>query len=92
MASPKQSGNGSGTEIKELMQAIEEDPQLEIALDLEAKSVRHGAQTLGFELNEAVRTSLVAGKWDSTALLMANKRAVRETAQSIPYLRAFQRL
>ena len=81
-----------GAEIKALMQAIEADPQLQIELDLEAKSVRYGDHTLGFELNEAVRTSLVAGKWDSTALLMANKRAVRETAQSIPYLRAFQRL
>jgi len=77
-------------QIKDLMQAIETDPRLEVELDLEAKVVRYGAHAPGFELDEAIRTSLVAGKWDSTAILMANEAAVRERAQSIPYLTAFQ--
>ena len=77
-------------EIKDLMQAIEDDPQLEIELDLEAKVVRFGAHALGFALDEAVRSSLVQGKWDSTAILMANEAAVGERARTIPYLNAFQ--
>ena len=77
-------------EIKDLMQAIEEDPQLEIEVDMEAKAVRHGDREVVFELEEGVRTSLVEGKWDSTGLLMANEGAVRERARSIPYLSDFQ--
>jgi len=77
-------------EVKALMQAIEADPQLEIVMDLEAKVVRYDGREVGFELNEGVRVSLVAGKWDSTALLRENEEAVRKTALRIPYMNQFQ--
>ena len=72
-----------------LMQAVEEDPQIGLEIDLEALEIRVGGEVLKCAMPDGVRQSLIAGTWDTTGVLLANKVAIRETADSIPYMNHF---
>jgi 3-isopropylmalate/(R)-2-methylmalate dehydratase small subunit len=51
----------SQEDVEALWKAIEEDPSLEVAVDLEAKEVRYGAVTLTFEIDDYTRWRLLEG-------------------------------
>jgi len=48
-------------EVEALWKAIEEDPSLEVTVDLEAKEIRYGAVTLTFEIDDYTRWRLLEG-------------------------------
>jgi 3-isopropylmalate/(R)-2-methylmalate dehydratase small subunit len=48
-------------DVEALWKAIEEDPSLEVTVDLEAKEIRYGAVTLSFEIDEYTRWRLLEG-------------------------------
>lgn len=79
-------------EIQRLMDLVEEEPTVEMSLDLEQKVLKVGDATISISLPETVRTALTEGHWDSTAVLSANLQKVREVAANLPYLHGFQRL
>jgi 3-isopropylmalate/(R)-2-methylmalate dehydratase small subunit len=79
----------SPTNIQRLMDLVEEDPTAELALDLNAKSLTVGGVSIPVELPETSRSALIAGHWDSTAILAANLPKVRETAAKLPYVGGF---
>ena len=76
--------------VEKLMRIVEEDPQTELAIDLEALEIRVAGETLKCAMPEGVRRSLIAGSWDATGVLLANKEAIRKTADSIPYMSHFK--
>jgi 3-isopropylmalate/(R)-2-methylmalate dehydratase small subunit len=48
-------------DVEALWKAVEEDPALEVTVDLQAKEVRYGAVTVSFEIDDYVRWRLLEG-------------------------------
>jgi 3-isopropylmalate/(R)-2-methylmalate dehydratase small subunit len=75
------------TETIETLQAwIDEKPDGEIAIDIEAETVTYDGKTIDVEVDDAQRKALVDGIWDTTALMKSNADAIAETAASLPYV------
>jgi 3-isopropylmalate/(R)-2-methylmalate dehydratase small subunit len=51
----------SQEDVEALWKAIEEDPALEVTVDLEAKEVRYGAVTVAFHIDDYTRWRLLEG-------------------------------
>jgi 3-isopropylmalate dehydratase small subunit len=68
---------------------VENDPDLEITIDLEAKTVTAGDYVFELSINEAYRKALSEGKWDSTTLLIKNSDQVEGTIAQLSYMRNF---
>jgi len=75
--------------IQEIMKKIEDDPSLQIALDLPAGVLTVGSEEYSFTLPPAYRNALMAGTWDSTSVLLSNLDAIEKTAGSLPYVSNF---
>jgi 3-isopropylmalate/(R)-2-methylmalate dehydratase small subunit len=77
----------AGSETVETIQAfVDENPDAEIEIDVEAETVTYGDTTVGVTVDDAQRKALVDGEWDTTALMRSNQDAVRELAESLPYV------
>jgi 3-isopropylmalate/(R)-2-methylmalate dehydratase small subunit len=77
--------------ITELQAFIDEHPDTEITVDVQNETVTYGGKeteeiTVDATVNDAQRTALVEGIWDTTALMKANRQAIESTANDIPYL------
>jgi 3-isopropylmalate/(R)-2-methylmalate dehydratase small subunit len=72
-------------EIEALQDHVEQHPDTDIEVDVNAETVRYDGREIDAAVDSAQRQSLVAGEWDTTALLGANPEAVAETAASLPY-------
>ena len=70
-----------------LQEWIEAHPDSEIEIDVAAQTVTYGDTTVDVEVDDAQREKLLDGTWDRTALMRTNLDAVRETAESLPYVR-----
>jgi 3-isopropylmalate/(R)-2-methylmalate dehydratase small subunit len=79
----------SPTNIQRMMDLVEEDPEAEIAIDLQTKSLTIGGATIPIDMAETSRSALVDGHWDSTSILSANLPKTRETAAKLPYISGF---
>ena len=71
--------------IEALQEHVEEHPDTEITVDVAAETVRYDGHEIDASVDSAQRQSLVAGEWDTTALLGSNPEQVAETAASLPY-------
>ena len=76
----------SEQDIEKLMAAVEADPNVEVSVDLEQRTVKAGNVSVPFEMAEGVRSSFLLGRWDTTAELLANKDAIAATAARVPYM------
>jgi len=65
------------------------DPDVHVAVDLEAGTVTAGELSVRAILPESARHALISGEWDATALLLADYEDVRRTAARLPYLAGF---
>ncbi|MFC5367959.1 3-isopropylmalate dehydratase small subunit [Salinirubrum litoreum] len=65
---------------------VDEHPDGDIDVDVDAETVTYGDQTVDVTVDDAQRKALVDGVWDTTALMKSNAQAVRETADSLPYV------
>jgi 3-isopropylmalate/(R)-2-methylmalate dehydratase small subunit len=75
-----------GETVRELQAWIDENPDGEIAVDVETETVSFGDRAVEAAVDDSQRQLLVEGQWDTTALLGSNADAVRETARSLPYV------
>ena len=66
--------------------SIENQPDVQIVIDLVLKEVTCGSLTVPVDIPEAARQSLIEGFWDTTAQLPANQQKVHSTAAAIPYM------
>jgi 3-isopropylmalate/(R)-2-methylmalate dehydratase small subunit len=76
-------------EMEQLMKSVEEEPRTQYVIDLEAKTLTYGSQTIAIDLPETYRSALTSGSWDSTSLLRANLEQVKKTAAKLPYIGNF---
>lgn len=76
----------SRADREKLQAAVEANPQLEVTIDLEAKVVRFGSESIPFNLREGARSSLVSGTWDPLGELLEANAKVAEVMKGLPYL------
>jgi 3-isopropylmalate/(R)-2-methylmalate dehydratase small subunit len=79
----------SRQDINALMDRVEADPSLEVAVDLEAREVRVGDLTVKTEMPEGARDAFVRGTWDATGLLRDRPEEIQAIADSLPYVGDF---
>ncbi|MFC4991392.1 3-isopropylmalate dehydratase small subunit [Rubritalea tangerina] len=72
---------------EKLMQLVEQAPDQEVAVDLEAKTVRFGEEVFVMDMPDGAREALVNGKWDTIGELADNGEAIAQTAASLPYVK-----
>ncbi|PSQ25329.1 3-isopropylmalate dehydratase small subunit, partial [Halobacteriales archaeon QS_9_68_17] len=77
----------AGSETVEALQDwVDENPDGDIEVDVEAETVTYGDRTVDITVDDAQRKALVDGIWDTTALMRSNAGAVREKAEELPYV------
>ncbi|NHX36522.1 MULTISPECIES: 3-isopropylmalate dehydratase small subunit [Halolamina] len=72
-------------EIEALQDHVETHPDTEITVDVADERVSYADREIDAAVDPAQHQSLVAGEWDTTALLGSNPEQVAETAASLPY-------
>jgi len=72
--------------INALQQWVDDNPDGELEVDVEAETVRYGGNEISVSVDNAQRKALVEGIWDTTALMKANRNAIEETSSKLPYL------
>jgi len=78
--------SASNADIKTLVAAVEADPSVSITVDLDAKQVRFGAQSIPVTIRESARDALVNGRWDAIGELIEGVPAVQALAAKLPYM------
>jgi len=74
--------------INDLQQWVDDNPDGEIEIDVEAETITYGGNEIGVTVDDGQRKALVDGIWDTTALMKANRQAIQETADSLPYVQS----
>jgi 3-isopropylmalate/(R)-2-methylmalate dehydratase small subunit len=74
-----------------LQEIVRRDPAAVVTVDLESRTVTAGGRSFPFTMPDSDRRSLETGEWDTTSVLLANEKAIRETAKRIPYVGGFNR-
>lgn len=72
--------------MQALMAAVEAAPTVEVAVDLEAMTVRAGGTTYPITMPAPARDAFVNGTWDATGLLVSNFEDVQAVANRLPYV------
>jgi len=72
--------------VNDLQQWVEDNPDGEIEVDVDAEAVSYGGREVGVTVDEGQRKALVDGIWDTTALMKSNQNAIEETAAGLPYV------
>ena len=76
----------AAADLEALQTALEQDPQLDLTLNLETLTLTYGQRSFTVALNEGARQTLVTGKWDSCGQLIQDFDTIHQTAQQLPYL------
>ena len=79
----------SREEAQTLMAAAEDDPSLELELDLDAGLITAPGMRLAIDLPAGARDAFLTGAWDATGLLRARPEEVGAVAARLPYLSGF---
>ncbi|WP_135255571.1 3-isopropylmalate dehydratase small subunit [Thermus caldilimi] len=77
----------SPEDLAVLFQAVEEDPSLEVEVDLVNKEVRFGGRVAPLFIPEEAREALVAGLWDPIGELLQAGELLDEFDRRLPYPR-----
>jgi 3-isopropylmalate/(R)-2-methylmalate dehydratase small subunit len=77
-------------DLEALAAAIEQNPAVQVTLDLEQLTVKAGALTFSVSMPESARDALVSGQWDYLGRLLSAEGQVTQHAASIPYLTGFR--
>ncbi len=75
-----------------LLSLVEQDPTLELRVDLQTKTISAGSARYAFSMPEGARTQFLQGRWDSTAELLAAKDTIRATAAKLAYFSGYAAL
>jgi 3-isopropylmalate/(R)-2-methylmalate dehydratase small subunit len=76
-------------DLNALMDTVVLDPEQQVAIDLEARTVTSRAGTVTAKIPDGVRRQLLEGNWNATQALFDAGDAIEATAARIPYLRDF---
>ena len=79
----------SAENISRVQDAVEANPEREMAIDLKAKKLNFGDIEIGLQIAESNRLQLIEGAWDATGMLLEGRDAVKDTADKLPYIAGF---
>jgi 3-isopropylmalate/(R)-2-methylmalate dehydratase small subunit len=79
----------SQADLEWLQREIGRAPQSPVAVDVEKQEVRFGDRTIKATIPDGPRNQLVAGAWDSTAVLLEAGAGIETTARKLPYVVGF---
>ena len=77
------------SDLENLMGSVELDPEQEVEIDVEAKTVTSRAGTVSANIPDGTRKQLLEGTWDATGMLLEGADEVTRTAERLPYLSGF---
>ena len=72
--------------IEALQDYVKANPDAAVDIDVAAETITYDDAAIDATVHDAQRKALVDGIWDTTALMKANRNAVAETADSLPYV------
>jgi len=76
-------------DLEWLQKAIERAPQAPVTVDVAKQEVRFGDRVIKATMPDGPRNQLVAGTWDSTAVLLEAGAAIEATAGKLPYVKGY---
>jgi 3-isopropylmalate/(R)-2-methylmalate dehydratase small subunit len=76
-------------DLEWLQKAIGRSPQEPVLVDVEKQEVRLGDRVIRATVPDGPRNQLVAGTWDSTAVLLEAGTAIEATAGKLPYVAGY---
>ena len=76
-------------DLENLMGSVELDPEQEIKIDVEAKTVTSRAGTVPASIPDGTRKQLLEGSWDATGMLLDGADEVTRAAARLPYMNGF---
>ena len=79
----------SQADIEWLQKAISLNPQIPVAVDVDKQEVHFSDRVIKATVPDGPRNQLVAGTWDSTAVLLDAGAAIEATAGKLPYVKGF---
>ena len=79
----------SPDEVRELMERVEERPDVRLRVDLEAGTCEMDGFCCAIALPGHARTALVTGTWDTTGMLRERYEDVDRVAARLPYVAGF---
>jgi 3-isopropylmalate/(R)-2-methylmalate dehydratase small subunit len=79
----------SQADLEWLQKAIERAPKIPVAVDVEKQEVHFSDRVIKATVPDGPRHQLVAGTWDSTAVLLEAGAAIEATAGKLPYVKGF---
>lgn len=81
----------SKDEVEFLMNLAEQQPGTPMVLSLGPLTIEAGGRSSDVQMPDAVRESLMEGRWDATGSLLDQYEEVRAVAKRLPYLQGFSR-
>ena len=72
--------------VRKIQNAIEENPDTPIKIDLEAMQVTCGDATFNATMSEGAKQMFLKGTWDNCGQLIQNEAAIKETVSKLPYI------
>jgi 3-isopropylmalate/(R)-2-methylmalate dehydratase small subunit len=82
--------SGAVADVGHLQTMIEQAPDAEITIDIEAGQLQCGDWRMAISLPAAARESFVDGSWDATGLLLDRFEEVEATKQRLPYVNGWR--
>ncbi|MGE4605408.1 MAG: 3-isopropylmalate dehydratase small subunit [Myxococcota bacterium] len=76
-------------DLAALMDSVALDPDQQVEVDIEARSVTSRAGTVPAKIPDGVRKQLLENRWNATEVLLEAGDAIEATASRIPYLSSF---
>ncbi|SFH58982.1 3-isopropylmalate dehydratase small subunit [Planctomicrobium piriforme] len=79
----------SRPDLEKLTKAIEQDPNLQLHVDLKTLKIRFGKEEITGIMPKSAQDALVTGQWDFLGQLLANKPAIEKKMHDLPYLSGY---
>jgi 3-isopropylmalate/(R)-2-methylmalate dehydratase small subunit len=76
-------------ELAQLMDSVELDPQQEVAIDLDARTISYRGGTLPAGVADGTRIQLLEGTWDAMGLLLDAGDQIEATGNALPYISGY---
>ena len=70
--------------IDELQKLVQNNPQLQFDLDLEAQTLTSEEKSVAVDISPAAKTALLAGTWNTLDELLQNEAGIEEVHQRLP--------
>jgi 3-isopropylmalate/(R)-2-methylmalate dehydratase small subunit len=79
----------SPADIVKIQNAVTENPQQEINVDLKTRKLTCGDLEIDLKIPDGNRLQLIEGAWDATGMLLEGQEAVKDIAKKLPYVSGF---